>query len=50
LIDGFLNLQPTRDSKACPDCEGRGYRPETRDGLEGVVKCRHERLDTTAVV
>jgi hypothetical protein len=45
LIEAFLHPPPTRDLSHCPECSGQGYRLVIRDGQEGVVKCRHDRLE-----
>ena len=45
LIEDFLNPPPSLDLSECPDCGGQGYRPAIRDGREGVIKCRHDRLE-----
>src|SRR5262249_34388584 len=45
LIEAFLNAPPTLDFSKCPDCEGDGYELAVRDGREGVIRCRHERLE-----
>jgi hypothetical protein len=46
LIESFLNPQPKRsDMSNCPDCKGQGFKIIEKDGLEGAVKCRHDRLE-----
>ena len=46
LIEFFLNPQPQRsDISNCPDCKGQGFNVIEKDGREGAVKCRHERLE-----
>jgi hypothetical protein len=45
LIEAYLNPEPSPDLSKCPDCEGQGYKLEIRDGREGVIKCRHLRLE-----
>jgi len=46
LIEFFLNPQPQRsDISKCPDCNGQGFKLIEKDGREGAVKCKHERLE-----
>jgi len=46
LIEVFLKPQPQRsDISECPDCKGQGFKVIERNGREGAVKCRHDRLE-----
>jgi hypothetical protein len=46
LIDLFLNPQAQRsDIRECPDCKGQGFKIIEKNGREGAVKCRHDRLE-----
>lgn len=46
LIEFFLNPQPQRsDISKCPDCQGHGLKVIEKDGREGAVKCRHDRME-----
>ena len=46
LIESFLNPQPERpDIGNCPDCKGQGFKVIEKNGREGAVKCRHDRLE-----
>jgi hypothetical protein len=46
LIELFLKPQLQRsDIPKCPDCKGQGYKVIVKDGREGAVKCRHDRLE-----
>ena len=46
LIEVFLNPQPQRsDTSTCPECQGQGFKVIEKDGREGAVKCKHERLE-----
>ena len=45
LIEAFLESERAQtETRGCPDCEGRGFKVVERVGLEGVVKCKHDRL------
>src|SRR5262249_34838393 len=37
---------PQSDISKCPDCKGQGFKVFERDGREGVVKCRHEQVES----
>jgi hypothetical protein len=43
-ISTFLRPPQLIDVSQCPDCKGQGYKVIKKDGREGAVKCRHERL------
>jgi hypothetical protein len=45
LVEAFLNPRPPPDFSKCPDCKGEGFKPVKRVGRDGVVRCRHERLE-----
>jgi hypothetical protein len=46
LVEVFLNPQQQRlDIRRCPDCQGQGFKVIEKDGREGAVRCRHERLE-----
>ena len=46
LVESFLNPKPERsDISNCPDCKGQGFKVIEKDGREGAVKCRHDRLE-----
>jgi hypothetical protein len=46
LIEFYLTPQPQRsDISMCPDCNGQGFKVIEKDGREGAVKCRHDRLE-----
>src|SRR5262249_43556548 len=46
LIELFLNTkEPRSDASKCPDCKGRGFKLVQKEGREGVLKCKHERLN-----
>lgn len=46
LIEFYLTPQPQRsDISRCPDCNGQGFKVIEKDGREGAVKCKHERLE-----
>jgi len=46
LIEAFLNPPAQRsDTSKCPDCQGKGFKVIEKNGQEGAVKCKHERLE-----
>jgi helix-turn-helix protein len=46
LVESFLNPKAERsDIGKCPDCKGQGFKVIEKNGREGAVKCRHDRLE-----
>ena len=45
LIEAYLNPPAQPDISKCPDCKGFRFKIIERDGKEGAVRCRHERLE-----
>jgi DNA-binding Lrp family transcriptional regulator len=49
LIAKFLNPPEatlTIDARACPDCNGTGWRESNNPEQKGVVRCKHEKLSS----